>query len=90
MNQPQALAMKGWKSKLFSQQGRVASEKFALGLWASRRRSELLELLDPLNPSIEELTTARPAGSQQVPRSVAADTRPLLGVNGVVCPEYTI
>src|SRR6516164_5464064 len=61
MNQLQALAMnegKRWKSKLFSQKGRAEFEKLVLGPWASRRRSELLELLDRLNPSIEELTTA--------------------------------
>jgi transposase len=61
MNQLQALAMnegKRWKSKLWSAQGRAELEKLALGPWASRRRRELLELLDRLNPSIEELTVA--------------------------------
>ena len=61
MNQLQALAMnegKRWKSKLLSQPGRAEFEKLVLGPWGSRRRRELLELLDRLNPSIEELTTA--------------------------------
>src|SRR4029077_13578465 len=61
MNQLQALAMnegKRWKSKLWSQAGRAAFEKLALAPWASRRRSELLELLDRPNPSIAELTAA--------------------------------
>jgi len=57
MNQLQALAMnegKHWKSKLWSKPGRAEFEKLALAPWASRRRRELLELLDRLNPSIEE------------------------------------
>jgi len=61
MNQLQALAMNEgyrWKKKLFSEQGRAQSEKLALAPWASRRRQELLELLDRMNPTIEELTAA--------------------------------
>jgi hypothetical protein len=44
--------------KLFSEQGRALLEKLSLAPWASRRRQELLELLDRMNPTIEELTTA--------------------------------
>jgi transposase len=61
MNQLQALAMNEgyrWKKKLFSEQGRAQLEKLALAPWASRRRQELLELLDRMNPTIEELTAA--------------------------------
>ncbi|MGC2000297.1 MAG: transposase, partial [Candidatus Acidiferrales bacterium] len=61
MNQLQALAMNEghrWKKKLFSEQGRVLLEKLTLAPWASRRRQELLELLDRMNPAIEELTVA--------------------------------
>ncbi len=61
MNQLQALAMnegRRWKSKLWSEQGRAELEKLALAPWASRRRHELLELLDRMNPTIEELTAA--------------------------------
>jgi hypothetical protein len=47
-----------WKKKLFSEQGRVVLEKLSLAPWASRRRQELLELLDRMNPMIEELTAA--------------------------------
>ena len=57
MNQLQALAMnegRRWKSKLWSDQGRAELEKLALAPWASRRRHELLELLDRMNPTIEE------------------------------------
>ena len=61
MNQLQALAMNEgyrWKKKLFSEQGRAQLEKLALGPSASRRRQELLELLDCMNSKIEELTAA--------------------------------
>src|ERR1700723_2853286 len=61
MNQLQALALNEgyrWKKKLFSEQGRAQLEKLGLAPWASRRRQELLELLDRLNPTIAELTAA--------------------------------
>src|SRR6202008_3215263 len=61
MNQLQAVAMNEgyrWKKKLFSAQGRALLEKLSLAPWASRRRKELLELLDRMNPTIEELTAA--------------------------------
>src|SRR6202050_3771052 len=61
MNQLQALAMNEGqrrKKKLWSAQGRAQLEKLALGTWASRRRKDLLELLDRMNPTIEELTAA--------------------------------
>ena len=51
MNQLQAVAMNEgyrWKKKLFSEQGRALLEKLCLAPWASRRRKELLELLDQL------------------------------------------
>src|SRR5450432_1079930 len=53
MNQLQAVAMnegRRWKSKLWSEQGRAELEKLALAPWASRRRHELLELLDRMAP----------------------------------------
>ncbi len=59
MNQLQAVAMNEgyrWKKKLFSQQGRALLEKLSLAPWASRRRKELLELLDQLDPRIVDLT----------------------------------
>jgi hypothetical protein len=55
MNQLQALAMNEgyrWKKKLFSEQGRAQLEKLTLAPWASRRRQELLELLDRMNPTL--------------------------------------
>jgi transposase len=61
MNQLQALAMNEGqrrKKKLWSEQGRAQLEKLPLATWASRRRKDLLELLDRMNPTIEGLSTA--------------------------------
>jgi transposase len=46
------------KKKLWSASGRQELEDLPLGYWASRRRQELLELLDRLEPEIQELDTA--------------------------------
>jgi transposase len=61
MNQLQALAMNEGqrrKKKLWSEAGRAQLEKLPLAPWASRRRKDLLKLLDRMNPTIEELTAA--------------------------------
>src|SRR5712692_10005858 len=61
MNQLQAVAMnegRKWKKRLWSERGRTQLEKFPLAPWASRRRQDLVELLDRLNPRLEELTAA--------------------------------
>jgi transposase len=61
MNQLQSLAMNEGqrrKKKLWSEQGRAQLEKLSLATWSSRRRQDLLELLDRMTPSIEELTAA--------------------------------
>ena len=76
MNQLQALAMNEGqrrKKKLWSEQGRAQLEKLPLATWASRRRQDLLELLDRMNPTIEELTASRRAGSEEMARGAAAD-----------------
>ena len=46
------------KKKLFTAKGREELEKLSLGPWASRRRQELLAMLDQLDPAIEELDQA--------------------------------
>jgi transposase len=46
------------KKKLFTAKGREELEKLSLGPWASRRRQELLGMLDQLNPVIDELDRA--------------------------------
>ena len=81
-NQLQALAMNEgyrWKKKLFSEQGRAQLEKLALAPWASRRRQELLELLDRLNPTIEELTAAVEREARKRPEVLRLMTHPGVG-----------
>jgi transposase len=76
MNQLQAVAMNEgyrWKKKLFSEQGRALLEKLSLAPWASRRRKELLELLDQLDPKIAELNGSGRARSQSTARGDAID-----------------
>jgi transposase len=59
MNQLQAVALNeglGCKKRLWRERGRQQLESFQLAPWASRRRCDLLELLDRLNPTITDLT----------------------------------
>jgi len=82
MNQLQALAMNEgyrWKKKLFSEQGRAQLEKLTLGPWASRRRQELLELLDRMNPTIQELTAAVEREARKRPEAMRLMTHPGVG-----------
>jgi transposase len=61
MNQLKALAMNEGtrrKKSLWSEQGQSRLEEIQLAPWASRRRQDLLELLDRMNPTIAELTAA--------------------------------
>jgi len=55
------------KHKLFSQAGRRLLESLELGPWASRRRNELLTLLDQLDPQIAELDKAVEAEAARRP-----------------------
>jgi transposase len=68
-----------WKKKLFSEQGRAQLEKLALAPWASRRRQELLELLNRLNPTIEELTAAGEREARKRPEVLRLMTHPGVG-----------
>src|SRR4030081_3679016 len=82
MNQLQAVAMNEgyrWKKKLFGQQGRALLEKLSLAPWASRRRKELLELLDQLDPKIAELTAAVEQEAKKRPEVVQLMTHPGVG-----------
>jgi transposase len=82
MNQLQAVAMNEgyrWKKKLFSELGRAQLEKLALAPWASRRRKELLELLDQLDPKIAELTAAVEQEANQRPEVLRLMTHPGVG-----------
>ena len=61
MNQLQAVALnEGLRctKRLWREAGREQLEAFRLARWASRRRKDLLELLDRLTPTIAELTRA--------------------------------
>ena len=82
MNQLQAIAMnegQRWKKKLFSEQGRAQLEKFPLAAWASRRRQDLLELLDRMDPRIEELTAAVEQEAGKRPEVLRLMTHPGVG-----------
>jgi len=82
MNQLQALAMNEgtrWKKKLWSEQGQSELEKIPLAPWASRRRQELLELLDRMNPTIEELTAAVEREARKRPEALRLMTHPGVG-----------
>jgi transposase len=52
------------KSKLFTKRGRRELEALSLGPWTARRREELLQLLDRLEPSITQLDQAVLAEAQ--------------------------
>ena len=91
MNQLQALAMnegRRWKKKLWSKQGRAELAKLGLAPWASRRREELLELLDRLNPSIEELTAAAEQEARKRPDVLRLMTHP--GVGALTALAYVL
>src|SRR5205807_8114195 len=72
----------------WSKLGRTEFEKLALGPCASRRRSELLELLDRLNPSIEELTAAVEQEANKRPEALRLMTHP--GVGPITALAYVL
>jgi transposase len=82
MNQLQAVAMnegKRLKHRLWSEPGRVQLEQFLLAPWASRRRQDLLQFLDRLNPTIEELTAAVKQEAEKRPEVLRLMTHPGVG-----------
>ena len=82
MNQLQALAMNEGqrrKKKLWNEQGRAQLEKLPLAPWASRRRKDLLELLDRMNPPIQELTRAVEQEARKRPEVLRLMTHPCVG-----------
>lgn len=81
-NQLHALAMGEGvcrKKKLFTKKGRAELESLALGRWASHRRHELLEMLDQLDTSIEELDRAVAEQAEQNAAAVLLMTHPGVG-----------
>jgi transposase len=82
MNQLQAVALNEGlrcKKRLFRADGRQQLEAFQLAPWASRRRRELLELLDRLNPTIAELSQAVEREAEKCPEAQRLMTHPGVG-----------
>ena len=82
MNQLQAVALnEGLRRKkgLWREAGRKQLESFRLAPWASRRRRDLLELLDRLNPTIAELTQAVEQEVEKCPEAKGLMTHPGVG-----------
>jgi transposase len=61
------------------EQGREQLESFRLAGWASRRREDLLKLLDQLNPTIAELTHAIEQEAENCPEARRLMTHPGVG-----------
>ena len=82
MNQLQAVALNeglGCKKRLWRERGRQQLESFRLAPWASRRRCDLLELLDRLNPTIAELSQAIEQEVDNCPEAKRLMTHPGVG-----------
>jgi transposase len=81
-NQLHALAMSQGlcrKKKLFTKKGRVELQNVGLAPWASRRRAELLKLLDQLEPSITQLDRAVLEEAKRREDAVLLMTHPGIG-----------
>jgi transposase len=82
MNQLQAVALnEGLRSKkrLWREAGREQLAAIRLAPWANRRRHDLLELLDRLNPTIAELTEAVEQEAEKSPEAQRLMTHPGVG-----------
>src|SRR5580693_2351845 len=82
MNQLQAVALNEGlrcKKRLWREHGREQLESFWLAPWASRRRQDLLELLDRLNPTIAELSQAIEQEAEKFPEARWLMTHPGVG-----------
>src|SRR5213083_2334744 len=82
MNQLQAVALNEGlrcKKRLWRDSGREQLESFLLAPWASRRRHDLLELLDRLSPTIAELTQAIEQEVEKCPEAQRLRTHPGVG-----------
>lgn len=76
------------KSKLWSERGRKELESLPLGPWATRRRQELLEMLDQLGRSIAGLNEAVRQEAQKRADVVRLMTHP--GVGPVVALAFVL
>jgi transposase len=82
MNQLQAAALNEgmrYKKKLWRESGRQQLESLPLAPWASRRRQDLLEVLDRINPTITELTHAIEQEAEKCPHAKRLMTHPGVG-----------
>jgi transposase len=82
MNQLQAVALNEGlrcKKRLWREKGREQLESFRLARWASRRRHDLLELLDRLNPTIGALSQAIEQEVEKCPEAQRLRTHPGVG-----------
>jgi len=82
MNQLQAIAMnEGVRRRrgLWSKEGRAQLEGLCLPAWTSRRRQELLQLLDRFDPNIEELSQAIQQEAERLPEVQRLQTHPGVG-----------
>jgi transposase len=82
MNQLQAVVLNEGlrcKRRLWREAGRQQLESFRLAPWASRRRHDLLALLDRLNPTIIELTQAIEREVEKYPETRRLMTHPGVG-----------
>jgi transposase len=82
MNQLQAVALNEGllcRKRLWRAGGRQQLEAFRLAPWASRRRQDLLELLDRLNPTIAELSQAIEGEVEKRPAAQQLMTHPGVG-----------
>jgi transposase len=82
MNQLQAVALNEGlrsKKKLWGERGRQQLESFRLAPWATRRRRDLLELLDRLTPTIAELSQAIEREVEKCPAAERLRTHPGVG-----------
>src|SRR5439155_24637927 len=67
------------KKRLWRGSGRQQLESFRLGRWASRRRRDLLDLLERLSPTIEELSQAIEQEAERCPEAQRLMTHPGVG-----------
>jgi transposase len=82
MNQLQAVALNEGlrcKKKLWRERGRQQLESFRLAPWATRRRRDLLELVDRLTPTIAELSHAIEQEVEKCPAAQRLRTHPGVG-----------
>jgi len=90
-NQLHALAMGEGicrQRRLWSRGGRETLEGLKLEEWASRRRADLLELLDRLNPAIGEMDQAVAEAARERPEAVLLQRQ--LGVGPVISLAFVL